>query len=257
MPSWRALLSHVPPIPSYYRHMAPLNRQGQAAIELRPARELGPEDLDAAIEGAEWVVDLRPRRTFAAGHRLGTLNLELGVNLTTYLGWLVPWESELVLLAEDPDEIAEARRLIARIGRDELAGRALWTTATAPAGDGAAEVARVGSYPVSSFSELADAWPDRSAPGPQVFDVRHPHEWEDGHIEGAHLLPLPELVRRRGELPRGVPVWVHCGAGFRAAAAASLLSGWGASPILIDDTWVQCDRTGSSDRVRNRRPSTP
>ena len=103
---------------------------------------------------------------------------------------------------------------------------------------------RVGSYPVSSFSDLADAWPDRSAPGPQVFDVRHPHEWQDGHIRGAHLLPLPELVRRSGEVPRGVPVWVHCGAGFRAAAAASLLSGWGASPILIDDTWANVIGTG-------------
>ena len=31
----------------------------------------------------------------------GALNLELGANLTTYLGWIVPWESDLVLLAND------------------------------------------------------------------------------------------------------------------------------------------------------------
>ena len=47
-----------------------------------------------------WVVDLRQRRVFAAEHLPGTLNLELGQNLTTYLGWIVPWDSELVLLAE-------------------------------------------------------------------------------------------------------------------------------------------------------------
>jgi rhodanese-related sulfurtransferase len=44
-------------------------------------------------------------------------------------------------------------------------------------------------------------------------------------------------------VPTTVPVWVHCGAGFRAAAAASLLSGWGASPVLIDDVWSNVNET--------------
>lgn len=240
----KTLLAKLPPIPAYYRYMAPLNRQGQAAFELGPVRELDADDLDAAIGGAEWVVDLRPRRAFAARHRLGTVNLELGLNLTTYLGWLVPWESGLVLLAEDPVGIAEARRLIARIGRDDLAGRALFATAVAATGDAGADDARFGSYPVADFSELAHAWSDRSAPGPLVFDVRHPHEWQESHILGAHLVPLQELVGRQPEVPSGVPLWVHCGAGFRAAAAASLLSGWGASPIMIDDAWTNAVESG-------------
>ena len=114
--------------------MAPLNRKGPAAPSFAPAPELDADALEDAIRGAEWVVDLRQRREFAAGHLPGTLNLELGVNLTTYLGWIVPWESDLVLLANDPAEIDEARRLIARIGRDELSGTALWGTAVPAAG---------------------------------------------------------------------------------------------------------------------------
>ncbi|MGO9408486.1 MAG: rhodanese-like domain-containing protein, partial [Acidimicrobiales bacterium] len=125
-----------------------------------------------------------------------------------------------------------------------LSGAALWgTTVPGPGGPKFARSSRLSSYPVASFSDLAEAWPDRQAPGPLVFDVRHGHEWRAGHLSGARHLPLPELAGHRAEVPTTVPVWVHCGAGFRAAAAASLLSGWGASPVFIDDTWANAEET--------------
>jgi glyoxylase-like metal-dependent hydrolase (beta-lactamase superfamily II)/rhodanese-related sulfurtransferase len=234
-----ALLRDPLPIPAYYRYMAPLNRKGPAAPSFRPVPELGGEALDNATRGAEWIVDLRQRREYAAGHIPGTLNLELGENLTTYLGWIVPWEADLVLLAEAEDEIAEARRLIARIGREELSGSALWGRAVS----GPEARGRLGEYPVATFADLAEAWSEQEASTPWVFDVRHRYEWQAGHLLGARHLALPELVASRAEVPTTVPVWVHCGGGFRAAAAASLLSGWGASPILIDDPWSNAGRT--------------
>ena len=57
--------------------------------------------LVQAVASPRRVVDLRPRRSFADGHLAGSLNLELGANLTTYLGWLVSYETEIVLLAEE------------------------------------------------------------------------------------------------------------------------------------------------------------
>ena len=238
------LLGDPLPIPAYYRHMAPLNRKGPAAPSFEPAPELDAEALEDAIRGAEWVVDLRHRRAFAAGHLPGALNLELGANLTTYLGWIVPWESDLVLLANDDAEIAEARRLIARIGRDDLSGTALWATAvSAPDQARRPGGSRLSSYPVASFSDLAEAWSGVESSRPQVLDVRHRHEWQAGHLRGARHLALPELIEHRAEVPTTAPVWVHCGAGFRAAAAASILSGWGASPVFIDDTWANAELT--------------
>jgi rhodanese-related sulfurtransferase len=219
--------------------MAPLNRRGLPTPRFEPVHELDAGGLIAAIAGGTWVVDLRPRRNFAAEHRLGTVNLELGTNLTTYLGWIVPWDRELILLAEDPADIDQARRLIARIGRDDLSGSALWAkvVADSPAGGSAASSYGLRSYPVASFSDLARAWSQSPASRPQVIDVRHAHEWQAGHIVGARHLALPELVGHRSEVPPTGQIWVHCAAGFRAAVAASLLSGWGASPILIDDLW--------------------
>jgi glyoxylase-like metal-dependent hydrolase (beta-lactamase superfamily II)/rhodanese-related sulfurtransferase len=239
------MLANLPPIPTYYRHMAPLNRKGPQAPSFEPVPVLDAADLGAAIRGPAWVVDLRRRRVFAAGHLRGSVNLELAANLTTYLGWIVPFESELVLLAEDEAEIAEARRLIARIGRDDLSGAALWASAVrAPGGTPVAGGERLGSYPVASFSDLAGARAEGASSKLQVLDVRHPHEWQAGHLAGARHIPLQELAQRRSEVPATGQIWVHCGAGFRSAAAASLLSGWGASPVLIDDTWEHAAAAG-------------
>jgi len=250
------LLANLPPIPTYYRYMAPLNRTGMDAPRFGPVPDLDADDLEDAIRGARWVVDLRQRRVFAAGHIPGTTNFELGSNLTTYLGWIVPWDAELVLLAERPEEVDEARRLISRIGRDDLVGAALWPTVTGRGADGQESKSRISSYPVAAFSDLADTWADR-ATGPQVVDVRHPDEWHASHIVGARHIPLQDLSARRSELRVDEPVWVHCAAGFRASVAASLLSVWGSSPILIDAPWSNAIESGlpiaSDDRQTVRR----
>lgn len=67
-----------------------------------------------------------------------------------------------------------------------------------------------------------------------VLDVRMTNEWRASHVEGAVHIPLYELPQRVGEAPTGT-VWVHCGSGYRAAAAAALLEAAGREPVLVDD----------------------
>jgi rhodanese-related sulfurtransferase len=55
---------------------------------------------------------------------------------------------------------------------------------------------------------------------------------------------VQELAARKLELALEGQIWVHCGAGYRAAAAASILSGWGAKPVLVDDSWEQALSSG-------------
>ncbi|WP_457335686.1 rhodanese-like domain-containing protein [Rhizobacter sp. P5_C2] len=59
----------------------------------------------------------------------------------------------------------------------------------------------------------------------QVIDVREPAEFSDGfgHIRGARLVPLPELVARSGEIARDRPVVAVCRSGARSAQALVLL----------------------------------
>ena len=42
-----------------------------------------------------------------------------------------------------------------------------------------------------------------------ILDVRQPNEYQQSHIPGATLIPLPELIDRLGELDTEKPVLVY------------------------------------------------
>jgi len=60
-----------------------------------------------------------------------------------------------------------------------------------------------------------------------LLDVRMEPEYEEFHVPGATLLPLPDLPDRLDEIDRAKPVVVYCRSGGRSAAAARLLAGAG------------------------------
>jgi rhodanese-related sulfurtransferase/rubrerythrin len=55
-----------------------------------------------------------------------------------------------------------------------------------------------------------------------LVDVRQPREYEEGHIAGAVLIPLPELERGFPELPPDRELIFYCRSGARSMAAAVL-----------------------------------
>lgn len=230
------LLADPLPVPSYYRYMAPINRAGADEPSSRAAAEVGLGSMAGLLAEGAAVVDLRARHAFAGRHWRGALNMELGPNLVTYLGWVVPYRSPLVLIAGSAGDTERARRSLARIGREEL-------RAWAPAGVlGALSEAERGSYPVASFRQLAQrAGRDGT---PTVVDVRFPYEWRAGHIAGARNLPLPEIQGGADDLPPEAEIWVHCAGGFRAAVAASWFSGRGLHPVLVDDAFEAAAAAG-------------
>jgi sulfur dioxygenase len=63
----------------------------------------------------------------------------------------------------------------------------------------------------------------------QIIDVREPHEFSDvlGHIRGARLLPLSQLLDRLGEIDKLSPVVAVCRSGARSAQATVLLKNAG------------------------------
>ncbi len=217
------LIAGLGAYPRYYAHMGPRNRSGPDAADLAPPPPV--DDLAARTAAGEWVVDLRDRRAYAAGHRAGTIGIELGDSLATYVGWLIPWGTPVTLVGDDPGAIAEAQRMLARIGIDRPAG-----AAAPPPGDR--------SYPVADFAGLAAA-----GNGHTVLDVRRDEEWEEGHVAGAAHVPLHELADRHVELPR-TELWVHCQGGYRASIACSLLDREGHDVVLIDDNWENAARQG-------------
>jgi hydroxyacylglutathione hydrolase len=211
-----ALLAELSAYPSYYAHMGVINSEGPAAVDLSIPKPIAPDELRRRLESGEWVVDLRHRVAFAAGHLKGSFGFELSGSFVTYLGWLHPWGTPLTLIGEDEGQIAEARRELVRIGVDGVAGAAAIQ---------------------ADFAALADVVDGDAV---TVLDVRQPDEFDESHIDGAVNIPLHELVDRVGELLAG-ETWVHCASGYRASIAASILDRHGRAVVLIDDEFDKAD----------------
>jgi hydroxyacylglutathione hydrolase len=225
----RELLAGLSAYPAYYAHMAPANIAGPAEPDLSAPTKADPAELRRRIDAGEWVVDLRTRTLFAAGHVPGSLNFGLDGAFATYLGWLIEWGTPLTLLGETADEVAEAQRELVRIGIDRPVAHATgkpedWVTGTGH---------RIASFPTATFADLAQVRHHRDV---TVLDVRRSDEFAASRIEAALNIPIHELPRRLSEVPGG-EVWVHCAGGYRASVAASLLDAFGHPVVAIDDSF--------------------
>lgn len=210
--------------PAYYAHMGPGNSDGPQAGDFSAPEPVDRTTLATRIEAGEWVVDLRSRTAYAAGHVTGTLNFGLDGQFATYLGWLIPWGTPLTLLGETAEDVAEAQRELIRIGMDNLAGAATgspqeWTDAP------------LGSFQRASFADLAEVRHHRPV---AVLDVRRDKEHAESHIDGSVSVPLHSLLDSLDQVPDG-EVWVHCAAGYRASIAASVLAARNVPVVAIDD----------------------
>lgn len=221
------LIAGLSAYPAYYAHMGAINASGPAPVDLSTPAPVDAAELRRRIDAGDWVVDLRSRTAFAAGHLDGSLGFELSTSFVTYLGWLYQWGAPLTLIGQDKEQIDGARRELVRIGVDNVTGAARGDIA------GLADGTRLRSYRVTDFGELATA---RRNGEIAVLDVRQATEFDESHIPGALNIPLHELAGRLDEVPTG-EVWVHCGSGYRASVAASVIDRGDRAPILVDDSY--------------------
>lgn len=81
-----------------------------------------------------------------------------------------------------------------------------------------------GDHPQIDVEEILDASPGEK---PFVLDVRTPEEFVGGHIPGAVNIPVDELRRRLGEVPRDRLIAAYCQAGPLGHLATRILLGYG------------------------------
>jgi hydroxyacylglutathione hydrolase len=230
----RDLLAGLDAFPTYYAHMGPANTAGPDGPDLSPPARADAEDLRRRVQAGEWVVDLRDRTTFAAGHLPGSFSFTLGDSFVSYLGWSIPWGTPLTLLGSTPEEVARAQRELVRIGIDRIAAAATgtareWTGGRPPA-----------TMRLADFAGLAQARKDR---GIVVLDVRRRLEWADSHVQGAVHIPFDQVIERVDEIPDG-ELWIHCRTGYRSTIAASMLAAKGREAISVDDEFSRAAEAG-------------
>jgi glyoxylase-like metal-dependent hydrolase (beta-lactamase superfamily II)/rhodanese-related sulfurtransferase len=229
------LLAGLDAFPAYYAHMGPANSAGPGEPDLSLPSQSEPAELRRRIEAGEWVVDLRTRTAFAAGHVAGTLNFGLDGQFVTYLGWLIPWGTPVTLLGETAEDVAEAQRELVRIGIDRPAAMATGKPEDWAGGE------PLRSYRTATFADLAAEL--AAGRQPVVLDVRRDQERAEGHIAGSLHIPIHEVLGRLDEVPAG-PVWVHCAGGYRAGLVAALLDAHGVDVVAIDDSFDSAGPAG-------------
>jgi glyoxylase-like metal-dependent hydrolase (beta-lactamase superfamily II)/rhodanese-related sulfurtransferase len=228
-------LGNLGRFPSYYAHMAGINRRGPRILgRLIVPPALDPAAFEAAAAQGTTIVDARDRAAFAAGHVPGSINIELDQTFAGYVGWLVPFGAPVLLVLPEsaPEAASEAATELLRIGYD-------WITGSLDGGIPAwAESGRpVSSYVTTTMGAAHDARAAGTEAG-VLLDVRQPIEWQaDGVVPGAERIFVADLPARiaelSAELPAGAPVTVFCKSGSRAAIAASLLHRAGVDVRLV------------------------
>jgi hydroxyacylglutathione hydrolase len=204
--------------PTYYGSMRPVNRKGGRILGGVPTLEpLSPKQVQGQIKAGAVVVDIRDSYCFLDGHIEGSYGIPLVTPLITWAGWVIPFGTPIVLIADSPAEREEATRQLIRIGYDDLRGYL----------EGGVNAWEANGLPLVSTKtvnagQLKDWLSQKDAPS--VLDVRFNREWYKGHLRGARHVEagkLPEVARSL--LKEDRPLVVHCQRGNRSTVAISIL----------------------------------
>ena len=214
-----------PDAPAYFTYDAVLNSRERPTLEEALARELNPLPLERVLalqQAGARVLDTRDAGEFAAAHLAGSLNIGLGGQYATWAGTLLAHDQQVVIVA-DPGREHESAVRLGRIGFDQIAGYLA---------DGMRSLESRPELTATTERISAPLAAERLAAGGIVLlDVRTPTERGEKSISGSIGVPLSQLERRLGELPRDRPLLVHCAGGYRSSIAASLLARDGFSHV--------------------------
>jgi hydroxyacylglutathione hydrolase len=226
----RMVLDGMPPAPTYYPVMKRVNWHGAPLIKDLPVPTALTADQVAnkAASGA-IVIDARLFQQFGEAHVPGSVAAGLGPNFVAWMGWLAPYDEDLILVLPSDDQLAEATTELHRIGLDRIAGYLAggmeqWTAAGHT----------VETLPQTTAPALAERLD--TAPQTIVLDVRSDDEWKSDHIPGAVHLYAGEIARGANPpLPRDAEIMVICASGYRSSFAASLLQDRGYTNVINVD----------------------
>jgi hydroxyacylglutathione hydrolase len=180
----QTVMKDMPTPPIYYPVLKRVNKQGAVLInELIDPQPLGSNEVkELAGEGA-MVVDTRDKADFGQGHIAGSLFVGSGPNFHTWMGWVAPYDRDIVLITGDNGSVDEVVTALRQIGLDRVVG---YLDGGMKAWDGETE-----TLEQITVRELWQQRDNRLA----VLDVRSDAEWRDGHIEGARYLFAGEIVQ--------------------------------------------------------------
>jgi rhodanese-related sulfurtransferase len=209
----------MPSYPTYFEHMRALNRRGPRVLGQVPRlTPLTAHDVQARHRRREALVDMRSIYDYARGHIPGIYHVELRPAFASWVGWVVPIGTPVILVSETTEVHEYAVRQLIRIGYDDLpgyldGGMDAWDAAGLP----------VERMPVLTMREVRQRLIKEGSEPLVVVDVRQAHEWAAGHMPQAELVEAGALPCAELNFPHDRLLATHCGHGQRAATGLSVL----------------------------------
>ena len=204
----KTLTTDQPFMPKYFGRDVEINKQGAPSFK-QSIDAIPRPDAAYILEKDITIIDTRPKTDFRNGHLKGAINLMDGEKFETWLGSIVNPGELFYLIAGNNDALETTLNKTAKIGYEQYIKAALLAGNTNT------------KSPELNIPEFLSAFENYT-----VIDVRNRNETEGGLIfRNAITIPLPELRERINEIPLDKPIVVHCAAGYRSAAGASIISG--------------------------------
>src|SRR5262249_21642617 len=119
----RLLTAELPERPGYFAIDVEINRDGAAPLAELPALQaLRPGELMEKQESRAGILDTRPAQQFGAGHIPGSIHIGLSGQYASWAGIILGLNTDLVIVAEDDERVAESRLRLARVGIERVTG---------------------------------------------------------------------------------------------------------------------------------------
>jgi hydroxyacylglutathione hydrolase len=208
----KQLLTDQPFIPAYFPFDVELNRKGAAPLKQNLSQidiiEDPSEDFVNKPDKSLWIVDVRQEADFKQGHQPHSINLMEDGKFETWLGSIIKPGENFYLAGESKEQLQRIIERTAAIGY-ETAVKAAFVISSGPVKESEIDVAKFRNN-INSFT---------------IVDVRNTGEVKEKKIFSNSIsIPLAEIRERMDEIPTDKPIVIHCAAGYRSAAASSLLS---------------------------------
>jgi hydroxyacylglutathione hydrolase len=216
------VMEGMPTPPAYYPQLKKVNKAGAAFLaDVPDPRAMSTDDVRASMASGAMVIDVRDFAAFGQGHIPGAIFAGFGPNFHTWMGWLAPYDRDLIIVGGKDAPVDEIVTALRQIGLDRVAG---YLEGGVDAWDG-----DIQSLPQLDVRTLQENLGDY-----HILDVRSPDEWEQGHIEGAMHHPATEIATGNlpTNLPTDKPLAVICGTGYRSSVANSILQAAGVDNLV-------------------------
>lgn len=213
----RELVENMPEVPDHFSLCSETNRKGPVMLASLPPLEAMDSECfyDKYMDGETVILDVRSYISYGGMHAENSYCIPADGNLPIFAGWIIPFDKDILLIADNDDQVFDAMVWLHRVGLDRTVGYL----------KGSMGKWAINGYPTNyveqvNINEVLNLVENR---GFTVIDTSDKAAYEELHIPGSINIPAPDLRVRHSELDPEEHYIVVCNSGNRSSVGASIL----------------------------------